>query len=98
MPDKRMRRLLGWLISAASEGGDFLDSLYDALPDSLRSSDDDTAAKFNKVFFNLDKVDFTEAVQNLIANQVEDRYFGKAFGDMTSALEDFGVELPSLKL
>lgn len=98
MPDKRMRRLLGWLISAASEGGDFLDSLYDALPDSLRSSDDDTAAKFNKVFFNLDKVDFTEAVQNLIANQVEDRYFGKGFGDMTSALEDFGVELPSLKL
>lgn len=98
MPNKRTRRILGWLVSAASEAGDFLDSLYDALPKELRSSDDNTAQKFDKVFRNLDKVDFTEAVNNLIANQVEDRYFGKGFGDMADALEEFGIELPTLKL
>lgn len=98
MPNQRLRRILGWLLSAASEGGDFLESLYDALPDALQSDNDTMADKFDKVFKNLDKVDFTKAVDNLWTNQVEDRYFGKGFKDMTDALEDFGIELPSLKL
>lgn len=98
LPNMRLRRILGWLLSAASESGDFLESLYDALPDTLQSEDDTMADKFDKVFKNLDKVDFTKAVDNLWTNQVEDRYFGKGFSDMTDALESFGVELPSLKL
>lgn len=98
IPNKRLRRVLGWLISAASEAGDFLDILYDALPDSLTNSDADTAEKFETVFKNLDKVDFDEFVSELWQNEVQDRYFGKGFGDMTSALEEFGLELPSLKL
>ena len=57
-----------------------------------------SAEKFDKVFRNLDKVDFTEAVNNIWTNHVEDRYFGKGFKDMTDALEAFGLELPSLKL
>lgn len=98
MPNKKFRRLLGWLISAASEGGDFLDIMYDALPDTLTSSDADTAEKFDTVFKNLDKVDFDKFVSELWQNEVQDRYFGKGFGDMTSALEEFGLELPSLKI
>lgn len=98
MPNQKLRRFLGWLISAASEAGDFLDALYDALPDDLRSSKDGTAEKFDKVFRNLDKVDFTEAVSNLWQNQVTDRYYGQGFGAMADALEDFGLELPSLRL
>lgn len=98
MPNKRLRRILGWILSAASEGGDFLEALYDALPDSVQHKDDNMAQKFEKVFKNLDKVDFGEAVNNIWTNQVEDRYFGKGFGDMSDALEEFGIELPTLKL
>lgn len=98
MPNKRLRRILGWILSAASEGGDFLEALYDALPDHLQHKDDTLAQKFDKVFRNLDEVDFTEAVNNIWTNQVEDRYFGKGFGDMSDALEEFGIELPTLKL
>lgn len=98
MPNQRMRRILGWILSAASEGGDFLDSLYDALPDELKNDTDTMAEKFDKVFRNLDKVDFTEAVNNIWRNHVEDRYFGKAFGDMADAFEEFGLELPTLRL
>jgi len=98
MPNQRLRRLLGWLLSAASESGDFLEALYDSLPGDLKSEKDTMAQKFDKVFRNLDKVDFTEAVNNIWTNHVEDRYFGKGFKDMTDALEAFGLELPSLKL
>lgn len=98
LPNRKLRRILGWMLSAASESGDFLESLYDALPDELQHQDDNMAQKFDKVFKNLDKVDFGEAVNNLWTNYVEDRYFGKGFGDMADALEEFGIELPTLKL
>ena len=86
------------MLSAASESGDFLEALYDSLPDDLKADKDTMAQKFDKVFRNLDKVDFTEAVNNIWTNHVEDRYFGKGFKDMTDSLEAFGLELPSLKL
>lgn len=98
MPNKRLRRIMGWLISAASEAGDFLDILYGALPDDLTNSDANTKEKFETVFKNLDKVDFDKFVSDLWQNEVQDRYFGKGFGDMSDALEQFGLELPSLKL
>ena len=98
MPNKRLRRIMGWLISAASEAGDFLDILYGALPDDLTNSDANTKEKFETVFKNLDKVDFDKFVSDLWQNEVQDRYFGKGFGDMSDALEEFGLELPSLKL
>lgn len=98
LPNQRLRRTLGWLLSAASEGGDFLDIMYGALPDNLQNDDANMSEKFQTVFANLDKVDFDEFVSELWQNEVQDRYFGKGFKDMTSALEEFGLELPSLKI
>ena len=98
MPNQKLRRTLGWLISAASEGGDFLDIMYGALPKELQSDDANMAEKFETVFKNLDKVDFDKFVSDLWQNEVSDRYFGKGFGDMSDALEEFGLELPTLKL
>ena len=98
LPNKRLRRVLGWLLSAASESGDFLDILYGALPKELQSDDANMSEKFQTVFSNLDKVDFSKFVSDLWQNEVSDRYFGKGFEDMSDALESFGLELPSLKL
>ena len=86
------------MLSAASEGGDFLDIMYGALPDHLQNDDANMSEKFQTVFSNLDKVDFDEFVSELWQNEVQDRYLGKGFSDMTSALEEFGLELPSLKI
>ena len=98
MPNKRLRRVFGWLLSAASEGGDFLDIMYGALPKELQKDDANMSEKFETVFKNLDKVDFDKFVSDLWQNEVSDRYFGKGFEDMSDALESFGLELPSLKL
>ena len=98
MPNQKLRRTLGRLISAASEGGDFLDIMYGALPKELQSDDANMAEKFETVFKNLDKVDFDKFVSDLWQNEVSDRYFGKGFGDMSDALEEFGLELQTLKL
>lgn len=98
MPNKRLRRIMGWLLSAASEGGDFLDIMYGALPKKLQNEDADMSEKFQTVFTNLDKVDFDKFVSDLWQNEVNDRYFGKGFKDMSDALEAFGLELPTLKI
>lgn len=93
-----VRKLLGNILSEMSEAGDFLDALHDALPDKVQAKDGTMFEKFEALFYNLDKVDMNEAFQNLIENQVTDKYYAKLFADMQEVMEGYGLELPSLRL
>lgn len=90
----RSRKLLGLLLSGASEGFDLLDALHDALPKEFRAKADHPNAKFLSLYQNWDKVDMNEAFENIWRNQAEDRYFGQKFGEMQDALSEAGLDFP----
>lgn len=90
----RNRKLLGLLLSGASEGFDLLDALHDALPKKYRAKADHPNAKFQALYQNWDKVDMNDAFENIWRNQVEDRYFGQKFGEMQDALSEAGLDFP----
>lgn len=93
-----LRRFLGWVLSTGSEVGDFLDSLWDALPKEYQTRDATMAEKFSDLYGNLDRVDMNEAFQNLIENMHEDRITGEQFEKFNKGLEQWGLELPSLRV
>lgn len=95
---ERIRRALGKFLSGASEAGDALDAIYDALPDDVKSKDDKTLAdKFWRVYNNAHKVDTRKAMENLVKNDREDRILGPAFGQANENAEDYGFAPWSLK-
>lgn len=77
-----------WLLEGAFEGLDVLEALHDALPRHLRcngaigSAVHTGACMLDALLNNLDSVDWSEALENLVDNEIEDRFFG-TFGNMT---------------
>lgn len=94
----QVRKWLGWLVSTASEFGDFLDALHDALPKDLQAENGTMKDKFDAVYRNLDKVDMLDAVQNLVENQVTDKYYADVFEKFQKGLDQFGIEVTALRL
>lgn len=93
-----LRRWLGWILSTYSEVGDFIDALYDALPDNVQSRGDrNLAQKFQRIYDNIDKLDLNEAMTNLIENQVTDPKYAEAFNEVQEVFEEFGFDLPDLR-
>ena len=93
-----LRKGLGKLLSGASEAFDFLEALYDALPDNVKSKDDKTLAdKFYRLYQNSDKLDVADAMRELIENNQEDRIWGPFFGEANDNAEDYGMFPGSLK-
>lgn len=98
--DRAARRFLGWLTSTASEAGDLLDSLYDALPDQYQVDEErpDTREKLEALYKNWQHVDMAEAFENIWSNEVEDRYLGEFFKGVQDGMSIGGVDFGGLKL
>lgn len=88
------RRMLGLLMSGASEGFDLLDAFHDALPENLQGKDH-PKAKFNALYKNWDKVDMLEAFENIWKNYREDKVYGAAFAKMQKEFSALGFDFPS---
>lgn len=80
------------IVGAVGEAGDFLDALYDALPDEVKPKGSWFSARreylppsFTKrmtaLYENWDKVDLNAAIDNLVINHYEDKLFG-FFGEV----------------
>lgn len=88
-------KIFGAGLSNYSEVGDFIDCIWDALPEQYqtpakrageaihRNSRVHLGDKMMDLYENLDKVDFGEAVKNLILNQIEDAVVGRLIGRAT---------------
>lgn len=76
-----------------SEASEFVDALYDALPDDVRKRWDEKGRglidnagqygidgadwKLNALWHNWHKVDIEQAIRNIIANEFQDKILGK---------------------
>ena len=98
--DRAARRFLGWLTSTASEAGDLLDSLYDALPERYQVDEErpNTQEKLAALYANWQHVDMAEAFENIWSNEVEDRYLGEFFQGVQDGMAIGGVDFGGLKL
>lgn len=77
-----------WLLEGGFEGLDTLRAIHDALPPHLRCNGAigspvvTGVCMADAVLNNLDSVDWSEALENLVDNEIEDRFYGM-FGQMT---------------
>lgn len=71
---------------AAGESKDFGEAILDALPEGTCAKGT-YAQRMNCLYHNLDKVDWADAVKNVILNEIEDRSFGK----IHQALDRVGI-------
>lgn len=80
------------IVGAVGEAGDFLEALYDALPDDVKPKGSWFSARreylppsFTKrmmaLYEHWDKVDLDQAIDNLVINHYEDKLFG-FFGEV----------------
>lgn len=93
----RIRQFLGQLLSGISEVNDVIEALWDALPESAQTEGANLREKFNDLYQNVDDIDMAEAVQNLVENQVEDKYLAQGFQALNEAYENLGIELGGLR-
>ena len=83
-------RLFGKGLSTYSEVGDFIESLWDALPERYQTEDAHLGEKMMDLYENINELDIAKAVENLIKNEIEDRIVGKLIGKTT---DTFGNNL-----
>lgn len=79
-------RILNGIVGFAGEAGDLVEAVYDALPKSetrwkgrdgkWRDRDYGPIEKAQRIYNNLDKLDVDKAIENIIANEAEDRLIG----------------------
>ena len=79
-------RILNGIVGFAGEAGDLVGAVYDALPKSetrwkgrdgkWRDRDYGPIEKAQRIYNNLDKLDVDKAIENIIANEAEDRLIG----------------------
>lgn len=96
-----MVQALGRGLSAYSEVGDFIDSLWDALPAYYRTSRYGefryrgkraipVGVKAMDLYENIEHIDITQALKNLVLNEIEDQIVGRLIGRTTKV---FGKNL-----
>lgn len=92
-----IRKYGGAILSHASEAGDLVDALHDALPDKYQS-DGNMADRLRALYEHSDKIDFQKAVANILENNQEDRIWGEGFGKIQDMFEEYGIDVGSLRL
>lgn len=96
-------------VNALTEGLDFLDALYDALPRQAKAKWRDTnyewlnptpSAKLAAVYFHAEQIDLSQALENLVVEQLKDIAYGRIgrMGAETSRIlgRPYGTGLNSL--
>nr|QJB20300.1 MAG: hypothetical protein [Microvirus sp.] len=75
--------IIGRALGRFSETNDFVDALYGALPPHLRTANN-FVDRGRILVEHFDSIDAAQAIQNLVANEIEDRIVGRAFGYQTA--------------
>lgn len=70
-----LKRLADGLGGTMAEGADYVDAVYDALDKKCRGART-PQAKLQCIWKNFDHLNMKKAVENLVWNEVEDRFFG----------------------
>lgn len=91
-----VRKKLGQILSGYSEAGDLLDALHGALPEKYQKGKT-PLQKFMDLYNHADEIDIQKAVENLINNQVSDRYYGDFFKQVQEQFADAGLDLGDLR-
>lgn len=81
-------------LAATTEAKDAVEAIWDALPGSVKSEGNEAKGlpeKFMDIYNNLDKVDWNEAIQNLIENHFEDEAIGRGLGALDRAARRMGL-------
>lgn len=83
--NSRGLRLIKGIVNGVTETLDLLDALHDALPKDCKTRPKKGAGggvtpqqKFNDVYRCADRIDFCDAIHNIVENQVEDLIYGSA--------------------
>lgn len=85
-PEKKVRLMgpIGTALAAGFHGltewKDFVESIHDALPKKYQSKNGGLLPMENAIWKNFDKIDWAQAVQNVIWNQIEDAIIGGLHG------------------
>lgn len=77
MPIKTVLKLMSKIYDAGTEIGDFVESVWKALPKSARGKDNSIRGMSWDIYNNFDRLDFGKAIGNLISNHYEDKVIGK---------------------
>lgn len=81
-------------LAATTEAKDAVEAIWDALPGSVKAEGNEAKGlpeKFMDIYNNLDKVDWNEAIQNLIENHFEDAAIGRGLGALDRAAKRMGL-------
>lgn len=86
----------GRIVSAVTEGADFVSALYDALPEKFRrrqqarrhGKDPKLADKARLLYENFDDISWQAAMENILYEQIEDQVFGRVGKALARARRD----------
>jgi len=92
------RAIAGKLLSNYSEAGDFVEALFDALPDGVKPKNPTMPEMLQTLYEHYQEIDVAKAIENWVTNNRGDSIWGQGFGVLTDALEAYGLELPTLRL
>lgn len=88
--------VIGDIVSAVGEGVEYVEILYDALPEHIRKAFERSfrgkvtpQKKFEAIWENFDKINMGEVVEGLIENYAEDKFWGTVGQYMADASGKF---------
>lgn len=87
---KTLVRAMGKALSGYSELGDLVDSLHDALPESLQAKGN-IYDKLIALYTHANHIDMDQAVKNMIQNEIEDRHMGRKIGKATKHMQEYNL-------
>lgn len=65
------------IVNLVSEGVDLMDAFYWALPDYRTSGKHNATQRAEQLWKHWDEVDMQQAMENVIANELQDRFYGR---------------------
>lgn len=79
------------ILDALGEADDYIDSLYKALPEHRQREGHLMAERAQAIYRHFGEIDWQKAIENLAANEVEDRVFGEIGNQSKKASQTFGL-------
>lgn len=95
-----------WALHGLTEAQDLVNAIWDALPGSVKSGKTrgpngvfvqkdigpkGLPEKFMDIYNNLDKVNWSQAIHNIVKNEIEDQLIGRGLGKLDKAAKNLGL-------
>lgn len=87
----RVRNIFLGTINFTTEGIDFMDALYYALPAHLREPNASVTRRGQLVYQHINEIDVAQAIENLIYNEIQDRVIGAMSQPLQQYARDNGL-------